>query len=72
MHTRHCVTGEKRRQLNRDIPSEDENMLSQSHNEISKIDNKEAINKEIDTVRCPTSSMMMKSSSRKRGPWGCQ
>ena len=44
-----------RRQLNRDIPSEDENHLSQSHNEISKIDDEEAINKEIDTVPGPTS-----------------
>ena len=45
----------KRRRLNRDITSEDENHLSQSHNEISKIDNEEAINKEIDTVQGPTS-----------------
>ena len=44
----------KRRQLNRDIPSEDENHLSQSHNKISKIDNEEAINKEMDTVQGPT------------------
>ena len=45
----------KRRQLNRDIPSEDKNQLSQSHNKIGKIDNKEAINKEADTVQDPTS-----------------
>ena len=45
----------KRRWLNRDIPSEDENHLSQIHNDISKIDNKEAINKEINTVQGPTS-----------------
>ena len=46
---------EKQRWLNRDIPSEDENHLSQSYNEISKIDNEEAINKEIDIVQGPTS-----------------
>ena len=45
----------KRRRLNRDITSEDENHLSQSHNEISKIDNEAAINKEINTVQGPTS-----------------
>ena len=45
----------KRRQLNRDIPSEDENHLSLSHNKISNIDNEEAINNEIDTVQGPTS-----------------
>ena len=45
----------KRRRLTRDIPSEDKNQLSQSHNEISKIDNKEAINKETNTVQGPTS-----------------
>ena len=45
----------KRRQLNRDIPSEDEINLSQSHSEISKIDHEEAINKVIDTVQGPTS-----------------
>ena len=45
----------KRKRLNRDIPSEDENQLSQSHDKISKIDNEEAINKEIDTVQGPTS-----------------
>ena len=44
----------KQRWLNRDIPSEDENQLSQSHNKISKIDNKEAINKETDTEQDPT------------------
>ena len=37
-----CVTGEKRRRLNRDIPSEDKNQLS-------------LINKETDTVQGPTS-----------------
>ena len=45
----------KRRQLNRDIPSEDKNHLSLSHNEISKVDNEEEINNEIDTVQGPTS-----------------
>ena len=45
----------KRRQLNRDIPSEDVNNLSQGHNKISVIDCKEAINNEIDTVQGPTS-----------------
>ena len=45
----------KRRQLNRDIPSEDKNQLSLSHNEINRTDNEEAINKEKDTVPCPTS-----------------
>ena len=45
----------KQRWLNRDIPSEDENHLSLSHNEISKVDNEEAINNEIDTVQGPTS-----------------
>ena len=45
----------KRRQLNRDIPSEDENQLSLSHNEINRTDNEEAINKEKDTVPRPTS-----------------
>ena len=45
----------KRRQLNRDIPSEDENQLSLSHNEINRTDNEEAINKEKDTVPGPTS-----------------
>ena len=48
MSTRQCVT--KRRRLNRDIPSEDENQLSLSHNEINRTDNEEAINKENDTV----------------------
>ena len=37
------------------IPIEDINNLSQSHNDISEIDHKEAINKEIDTVQGPTS-----------------
>ena len=55
MRSRQCVTGEKRRQLNRDIPSEDENQLSLSHNEINRTDNEEAINKENDTVPGPTS-----------------
>ena len=41
--------------MNRDIPSEDENNLSQSHNDISEIDHEEAITKEIDTVQGPTS-----------------
>ena len=45
----------KRRWLNRDIPSEDENQLSLSHNEINRTDNEEAINKENDTVPGPTS-----------------
>ena len=45
----------KRRWLNRDIPSEDENNLSQSHNDISEIDDKEATNKKIDTIQGPTS-----------------
>ena len=45
----------KRRWLNRDIPSEDVNNLSQSHNEINGIDHEEAINKETDTVQGPTS-----------------
>ena len=34
----------KRRQLNRDIPSEDKNQLSLSHNKINRTDNDEAIN----------------------------
>ena len=41
--------------MNRDIPSEDKNNLSQSHNNISEIDHEEAINKEINTVQGPTS-----------------
>ena len=45
----------KQRQLIRDIPSEDVSNLSQSHNEISGINHEEAINKEFDTVQCPTS-----------------
>ena len=45
----------QRKQLNRDIPSEDVNNLSQSHNEINGMDHEEAINKEIDTVQGPTS-----------------
>ena len=45
----------KRRQLNRDIPSEDENQLSLSHNEINRTDNMEAINQETKTVQGPTS-----------------
>ena len=42
MRTGQCVTGEKQRRLNRDIPSEDETQLS-------------LINKENDTVQDPTS-----------------
>ena len=45
----------KSRRLNRDIPSEDENQLSLSYNEINRTDNVEAINKENDTVQGPTS-----------------
>ena len=45
----------KRRWLNRDIPSGDENQLSLSHNEINRTDNEEAINKDNDTVPGPTS-----------------
>ena len=45
----------KCRRLNRDITSEDENHLILCHNEISKVDNEEAINNEIDTVQGPTS-----------------
>ena len=45
----------KQRRLNRDIPSEDENQLSLSHNEINRTDNQEAINKENNTVPGPTS-----------------
>ena len=45
----------KQRRLNRDIPSEEENHLSLSHNEISEVDNEEAINNEINTVQGPTS-----------------
>ena len=55
MRTRQCVTGEKQRGLNRDIPNEDINNLSQSHNNISGIDHEEVINKEIDTVQGLTS-----------------
>ena len=44
-----------RRQLNRDIPSEDENQLSLSHNKIYRADNEEEINKGKDTVPGPTS-----------------
>ena len=43
MRTRQCVTGEKRRRLNRDIHSETESQLS-------------LINREIDTVPHPTSN----------------
>ena len=54
--THNSVSPEKkRRQLNRDIPSEDENQLSLSHNEINRTDNKEAINQDTDTVQGPTS-----------------
>ena len=45
----------KQRGLNRDIPNEDINNLSQSQNNISGIDHEEVINKEIDTVQGPTS-----------------
>ena len=45
----------KRRRLNRDKPSEDENQLSLSHNKINITDNEEAINNENDTVQGPTS-----------------
>ena len=45
----------KQRRLIRDIHSEDENQLSISHNEIYRTDNKEALNKEKDTVPGPTS-----------------
>ena len=45
----------KQRRMNRDKPSEDKNQLSQSHNEINRTDNEEAINNEIDTVQGPTS-----------------
>ena len=55
MRTRQCVTGEKQRRLNRDIPSEDENHLCLSHNKKSKVDIKEAINNEINTLQGPTS-----------------
>ena len=55
MHTRQCVTGEKRRRLNRDIPSENNFQLSLSHNKINRTDNEEAMNDEIDTVQDPTS-----------------
>ena len=50
-----CHWRKKRGRLNRDIPSEDENHLNLSHNKISKVDNEEAINNEIDTVQGPTS-----------------
>ena len=45
----------KQRQLNRDLPSEDIINLGLSHNDISGIDHKEAINKEINTVQGLTS-----------------
>ena len=45
----------KRRRLNRDIPSEDKNQLSRSHNKINRTDNAEAINKENNTVQGATS-----------------
>ena len=45
----------KQRWLNRDIPSEDKNQLSLSHNETNRTDNEEAINTEKDTVPGPTS-----------------
>ena len=45
----------KQRRQNRDIPSEDKNHITLSHNEISKVDNKEGINHEINTVQGPTS-----------------
>ena len=45
----------KRRRLNRDIPGEEENQLSLSHNKINRTNNEEAINKENDTVLGPTS-----------------
>ena len=54
--TQDSVSQEKKqRQLNRDIPSEDENQLRLSHNEISRTDSEEATNKENDTVPGPTS-----------------
>ena len=46
----------KRRRLNRDIPSEDESRLSPNHNTINRFDNKDALNKEKDTVPRPKSN----------------
>ena len=61
----------KRRQLNRDIPSEDKKHLSLSHNEIKNIDNEEAINDETLLYKAQQ-AMTKKSIHGKRGPWGCQ
>ena len=46
----------KQRQLNRDIPSEDESRLSLSQNVINRTDNEDALNEDTDTVPRPTSN----------------
>ena len=61
----------KQRRLNRDIPSEDVNNLSQSHNEISGIDHEEQLTKKSILYKAQQ-AMTKKSRHRKHGPWGCQ
>ena len=54
--TQDSVSLEKRRrQLNRDLPSEDKSRLNLSHNAINRTDKVDAINDEKDTVPHPTS-----------------
>ena len=54
----------KRRQLNRDIPSENVHNISQSNSTISETDCKKAINKETNTVQSPTSYNEEKESRK--------
>ena len=54
----------KRRQLNRDIPSENVHNISQSNRTISETDCKKAINKETNTVQSPTSYNEEKESRK--------
>ena len=46
----------KRRQLNRDIPSENVHNISQRHNKINETDCEKVINKETNTVQGPISN----------------
>ena len=61
----------KRRRLNRDIPSEDKRRLSLSHNAINRTGNEAALNEKKILYHAPQVTTM-KTSCRKRGPWGCQ
>ena len=69
LYTQDSVSLEKKqRWLNRDIPIEDKNQLSLSHNEINR---RMQLTRKMILYEAQQ-AMMTKSICGKHGPWGCQ